>query len=89
MNDEEIRTKIRERLRKGVLRRPRTPLPSGPGQVPEAPVISPGPVMGHLCSGCCGDKPDFTIRYPDSKEEWFHTLCHHIYMEEIQGPILN
>lgn len=84
MEQEEIRAKIREKLKAGVL--PRN-LPTAtrlaPGEVVEAPHIQVGLVKGHPCSACGGEGPQITYKYP-SDEVRFHHQCERLWQEERQ-----
>lgn len=83
MNREEIRTKIRERLSKGILPC-YYPIPREPGGAFEGYEV--GVVRDHECSACDGKYPGITLKYPD-KKIWFHEECEQIWREECEKPI--
>ena len=85
MTDEEIRSKVRERLKTGVLPRNRPmPVKLGSGQaIQESQNMQVGLVRGHQCSACDADDPYVTYRYPD-KEIKFHEKCEQIWNEECE-----
>ena len=79
---EQIRAKIRERLKAGTL--PRNPPPATklvPGGVVQQPHIQVGLVKGRPCSACDVDGPYVTYKYSD-REIRFHQECQRIWDEE-------
>ncbi len=81
MEREKIRTKIREKLRSGILPRhpillerlqPGEPIPVG---------IRVGRVAGELCSACDESDPVITYNYPAGPIR-FHEACDRIWQEE-------
>lgn len=82
MKQDEIRAKIRERLKTGALPRHHPPaalLKSG--EVPQQPHIQVGLVTTYPCSACDGEQPHITYKYPDG-EIRFHQECERIWDEE-------
>lgn len=81
MNEEEIRRKIRERLKSGSLPRE---LPSGArlqlGAVVES-FLKLGLDTKYPCSACDGDGPTMTYVYSD-REVRFHERCENMWEDE-------
>ncbi len=90
MTQDEIRARVRERLKAGTLPRnlpPATRLQPGGGVV-QQPHIQVGLVKGRPCSACDADGPYMTYKYPD-REIRFHQECQRIWDEEREKPIAN
>ena len=89
MKQDEIRARIRERLKAGTLPRnlpPATRLQ--PGEVLQQAHIQVGLVKGRPCSACDAEGPYITYKYPD-REIRFHQECQRIWDEERGRPIPN
>ena len=84
MTDAELRSKITERLKGGVLpRRLPIPIPSQPGQI-NLGAIS---MDGKQCSACDGENPHHTYTTPLGQKISFHARCEKIWNEEREKPI--
>lgn len=87
MTDEEIRTKIREKLKKGILPRNLIGLPTDPCQGAKSQsAFSTEPPFWYPCSACGEGKADFTVRPQHGEEFRFHEKCYQIYTDEVRKP---
>lgn len=90
MNRDEIRAKIKERLKTGALPRyspPLTRIGGGEAQAP-TPAITIGPAPGRPCSACDRVGADIKYSYPD-RDIAFHQECDTIWQEERQKPTVD
>ncbi len=82
MTPEEIRAKIRQKLREGTLPRDLTLVRKlQPGRVVREPNIVVGLVRGYPCAGCDELDPQITYRIGDVAIR-FHAECAQIWDEE-------
>ena len=77
MTDDEIRLKVKEKLKMGTLSQP---------DIVEIGYFSAG---GSQCSVCEGDKPDYTHTDHLGSQTSFHKRCWDIFVEECNKPIPN
>ena len=82
MNDAEIKTKIREQVKKG--KRISLQLPIGAGK-PGGGFADMCSVPAHKCAACDANKPDFEFGSAGSKV-CLHERCFHLWKEVERNP---